>query len=465
METSHHTTASRYFDYLAGRFPVMCASDEFHFLPRAQAASRYYDRLDDFDASRIEGCLDRLKEFKDEFEVLAGCAKDLETRIDIELLKSSVSAILIEFEMNGSWRCNPLLYLKVAFIGVDHALTKPAENDRVRCERAASRANAVPRLLQQGMENLGGIPQSYLRAARLMAADCRAYLIEIEKAEIERAEIEKGFSGSGAKGLLRGLERSRRALASFDMFLNERVPCRVPCSDYGSRVGVLEANLRDYFLCSRNLDDIFAIAADEWEQNIRRLNELQSEIDRRKSWQDLYHGFFPPEIENMDMASLYRGEIERLREFFKDRGFDQNALNSPLVFAETPTYLRSVRGTASFGAAFSSDPGEKSIFFLTSRMSGQGDKQTAERINRRLHREYKFLTAHEAVPGHHLLDSIRRRLANPVRRQIESPLFYEGWASYAESLLIDYGYVQAPLEYLVDCRIQGVKGSRIQVKK
>jgi hypothetical protein len=47
MKATHIQLTSRYFDDLAGRFPVMCASDEFHFLPRAQAAAEYYDRLDD----------------------------------------------------------------------------------------------------------------------------------------------------------------------------------------------------------------------------------------------------------------------------------------------------------------------------------------------------------------------------------------------------------------------------------
>ena len=222
MENPHYRQASRYFDYMAGLFPVMCASDEFHFLPRVQAAGRYYDRLDDFDAGRIKDCLDRLKVFKKQFEVLAGCEKDPETRIDLELLKSSVSAILIEFELNRSWRRNPLLYLKIAFIGADHALTKPAENNRVRCERAASRISAIPRLLKQGMENLGDIPQPYLRGARLMVADCRAYLFEIERVETERAEIEKGRSNSAVERLLSALKRSGRALVSFDKFLNER---------------------------------------------------------------------------------------------------------------------------------------------------------------------------------------------------------------------------------------------------
>jgi uncharacterized protein (DUF885 family) len=57
-----------------------------------------------------------------------------------------------------------------------------------------------------------------------------------------------------------------------------------------------------------------------------------------------------------------------------------------------------------------------------------------------------MLTAHETIPGHHFLDSIRRSLKNPIRRQIESPLFYEGWASYAESMLIEYGYLEETMQ-------------------
>jgi len=36
-----------------------------------------------------------------------------------------------------------------------------------------------------------------------------------------------------------------------------------------------------------------------------------------------------------------------------------------------------------------------------------------------------------------------------VRRQYESPLFYEGWACYAETLLLSEGYLTGPRHYLV----------------
>jgi uncharacterized protein (DUF885 family) len=130
----------------------------------------------------------------------------------------------------------------------------------------------------------------------------------------------------------------------------------------------------------------------------------------------------------------------------------------------TPYYLRSVRSAASFGAAFSTDSREKSFFYITTRPpQNESRAHKDDLLKKRLHREYKFLTAHETIPGHHLLDSIRRTLENPVRRQIESPLFYEGWAYYAESLLTEIGYVQHPMEYLVDYKRRLWRSARCQI--
>ena len=61
------------------------------------------------------------------------------------------------------------------------------------------------------------------------------------------------------------------------------------------------------------------------------------------------------------------------------------------------------------------------------------------------------------------MDAVRRKLANPVRRQIESPLFYEGWASYAEYLLIDSGYIASPMDLLVDYKRRLWRSARCQV--
>jgi hypothetical protein len=190
---------------------------------------------------------------------------------------------------------------------------------------------------------------------------------------------------------------------------------------------------------------------------------LKDGIDSEKSWYALYDAYCPSEVLRLDTLWLYRKEIDSLRAFFQEPGFDEPEQHGSVELCETPTYLRSIRGSASFSAALSDAVEEKSLFYLTPRRSLGGDEAVSDLLRKRLHREYRFLSAHETYPGHHTLDSVRRRLANPLRQQIESPLFYEGWASYAESLLIEYGYVNDPMEQIVAWKRRLWRAARCQI--
>jgi uncharacterized protein (DUF885 family) len=225
----------------------------------------------------------------------------------------------------------------------------------------------------------------------------------------------------------------------------------------------LDETLRNHFLNVRNVDDIYRLAAQEWEHNLAQLEKLQLKLNPADSWQALYHNYLPVEVEEHDTLELYRQEIGRLRQFFQQQGFGAAALSRPVEISETPHYLRSVRGAASFAAAFTGDEREKSYFYITTQLAASSTGEAGSLLRKRFHREYKMLTAHETIPGHHLLDTIRCRLPNPVRRQIESALFYEGWASYAEYLLVDAGYVHHPKDRLVDYKRRLWRSARCQI--
>jgi hypothetical protein len=383
------------------------------------------------------------------FSNLAGAENDLERWIDLELLHANSAGILIEFESIQSWRHNPLLYLKIAFIGLDHALNKPAKEAGERKDRMNARLNAIPRLLNQAMENLNGVPKTYHRAARAMVGDCKRYLFEIGK----------DFFGSESGSLTKGLEKTLSVLDAFDNFLYS--VSQVP--DQNLSAAPIASTLKDHFLCTRNLDEIFEIAVDQWSHNLKQLKNLQSTIDPKKSWQEIYHGYCPSDIGTVDTLTLYRKETKQICSFFGRHGFKVNDLYPLIELVETPAYLKSVRSSASFAAAFSRDLEEKSFFYITPQLSNQGREEVGDLLMKRLHREFRFLVAHETIPGHHLLDSARRRLKNPIRRQIESPLFYEGWATYTESLLAEYGYVNSPLEFLVDYKRNLWRSARCQI--
>jgi uncharacterized protein (DUF885 family) len=452
-QNSHLKLAQEYFDDLARRFPVMCASDEFHFLPRAQAAANYYDKLDDLDPAAIEESVEKLKTFQKAFSGLDQSHKPLETRIDLQILQANIAGFLIEFEKKRSWQYNPLLYLKIAFIGLDHALTKPAGGDGERLNRVMARLSDAQRVLGQAAKNIIAVPQTYLQASRSMIADSRRYLNRTAR------DLTARFPGKPAARLPLYVDKTATALDALDRFLSS-LP---PQPDHDFAVNTLPLTLRDHFLFERSVDEIYQMAVEDWNENLAALEKLKSKIDPSASWQDLYHGYFPSEIGQTDTMDLYRDEIEDLRNFFDRQGLKAEALNAPVEIAETPDYLRSVRGAASFAAAFTADIREKSYFYITTHLAGRNAAAADDLLKKRFHREFKLLTAHETIPGHHLLDAVRCRLANPVRRQIESPLFYEGWASYAEYLLIDSGYITRPMDLLVDYKRRLWRSARCQV--
>ncbi|MGO9531753.1 MAG: DUF885 family protein [Syntrophobacteraceae bacterium] len=447
MPQSQEKIAQSYLDFLAKRFPVMCASDEFHFLPRVASASMYYDQMENFDPDLIEEYIFTLREFQRQFNLPTPGEVDLEKLTDLELLNCSVAGILIELDENRLWRHNPLIYLKIAFIGLDHALTKPAGDHQERIERTLARLCAIPRLLEQATGNIGQVPATYHQAALSMLDDCERYL----------CETAKSLNTRDCGRLAAGFEKTRGVLAVFGRFLSSLDP--VPDREFA--VPDLEATLRDRFGSVRNLSEIFEIAVEEWWENLAELEKIQKDIAPGKSWRQLYHDYCPAEADSIDTITLYQREMERLKSFFYSHGFRGVLPEGWPVVCQTPAYLQSVRGSASFSAAFSKDPGEKDFFFITTQH--RRNYESSELLRKRFHREYKFLTAHETFPGHYLLDSTRRMIQNPVRSQIESPLFYEGWAYYVESLLTEFGYADQPMDRLVDRKRRLWRAARCQI--
>ncbi|MDY6952734.1 MAG: DUF885 family protein [Thermodesulfobacteriota bacterium] len=435
---------SSYFDYVAKSFPVMCSSDEFHFVPRAERAAQYYHCLENLDSDAITDYVATLKAFQRECDLLTEGETDFERLTDLALLKASMAGILIELDLKASWRHNPLLYLKTAFIGLDYALTKPSGGHLERATRAYARLEAIPRLLEQGTRNIDSVPQTYHGAALAMVADCQSYLRQTGPCFSHFTDVVKEASS---------------ALDTFGTFLE----ALTPLTDQEVAPSSLEVTVRDHFLSNRTLPETYEIAVEEWQKSEDQLQRLQKSIDPDKSWKELYFTYGPSGMAALDTVSLYEGEIERLGAFFQAHGFGEVDLTSPLELCDTPTYLQSVRSAASFSAALCADPREKDLFYMTMHLPWQKGQEAATLLKKRLHREYKFLSAHETIPGHHLLDSLRRKSENPIRRQIESALFYEGWAYYAETLLAECGYVESPIELLVDHKRRLWRAARCQI--
>jgi hypothetical protein len=429
--------AGEYFSLLARAFPVMCASDEFHFLPRVQEAAQFLEIMDDLSQKAIASVVDSVHALQAQLQKQPR-EQDVEEEIDRQVLLHNMAGLLIEFEEVKSWRHNPLLYLKVGCIGVDHALNKPYQDGQERLGRTAERLSGLKTLIDEGSKNLSAIPGPYYRVAWDMVQHAQNYLEEI------LGELD---GDSRREQLALPCAEAQEALSAFGLRLREIGP--TPAASVPSIP--VEELVQRHFGCNRSLEEIYSIAEEEWRTNLEEIERLRQSIDPNHNWQQVYESYLPGNGGEFDLFRLYGREIERLRELCSNLGLMITPLDQELVIAETPTYLRPVRSGASYSAPLTADSRELACFYVTT-----GDPFSSSQMDtlrrKRLHREFRFLSAHESYPGHHLLDIIRRSLDNPVRRQVESPLFYEGWAYYAESILAESGYVEEELELLVDCK-------------
>ena len=429
--------ADTYFSLLARAFPVMCASDEFHFLPRVQEAAGFLELMDDLSQDAIATVVDSVRALQVRLQGQAR-NQDFAEETDRQLLLHNMAGLLIELEEVKSWRHNPLLYLKVGCIGVDHALNKPFQDAEERFGRTAERLSGFKRLLEEGSKNLNAIPGPYYRVALPVVQHAQKYLDEI---------LLESDGFSRREQLALPCTEAQEALSAFGANLGEIGP--TPTALVPSVP--VEEIVQRHFGCSRSLEEIYAFAEEEWQNNLEEIERLRRKINPSQSWQQVYESYLPSSEGEFDLFRLYGEEIARLRKLCLDleliRGFEDQGV----VLAETAIYLRPVRSGASYSAPLTVDSRESASFYVTI-----GDPSSNAEIDllrrKRLHREFRFLSAHETYPGHHLLDTIRRNLDNPVRRQVESPLFYEGWAYYAESILVESGYVEDELELLVDCK-------------
>jgi uncharacterized protein (DUF885 family) len=172
-----------------------------------------------------------------------------------------------------------------------------------------------------------------------------------------------------------------------------------------------------------------------------------------RSWQDVVNNLPRPTIPSGGIGDVYQSIISELAQHCMQQGVvsETSVDQCPVAVEPIPDYMRTVRSNAAFSMPPQHPPQGGTFYILN---SGRSDAIPAE---------YQLLAAHETYPGHHLLDTSRWNHARPVRRHIEFPIFYEGWASFAEELMFDTGFFSGPTDQMLMAKRRFWRAIRGQV--
>jgi uncharacterized protein (DUF885 family) len=396
---------------LAARFPVCLASDEFHFFPHFKAARQDWPRWDDFSDDCVQTCLDNISRWHVRIEQIKSSGHSFSEATDLDLLARALTTLDEQLRHVRPHKTQPTFYLTIISIGLAEAL----EDSRDAFEQ---RTGALAGFLDSARVNLVRIPLLYKDLGLEMLPRLGAWVAGLVMSDSLRRRIGAAFD--------RYSDHLRRAAVDPDFRMGNELYERIVDRHMGCRMGLSEL--------AWHLDREVEAAVDQLTVSAER-------IDPGKPWQSVFKTLPAPAPAGNDVTALYRAGIDQLRDHGLEAGFltPETMAGCDVEIQIIPDHLRPVRADA----AYSMPPGHPprgGVFFILPQ-----NRQTVPR-------DMMLLAAHETYPGHHLLDTRRWGHPRPLRRCLEFPLFYEGWASFGEEILFDTGFFSGPADRLLSAK-------------
>jgi len=401
--------AETIFNRLARQFPVCTGSDEFHFFPQVRAAAEYDSGWDDFSPEALQNLLSEMAAWLRRTENLKAQLLSREDSVDSETLGDVLQTLHGQLTDVGWHRHQPTWYLTIMGIGLAEAAEETSG-------RLAARLKTLPRFLDQARDNLKRMPGLFRDLGCDMIQGLLPWLRTLPAEERLRARASQA------------LEDFRHAIES-----SPTTEDCLPDRDLYERMA------RHHMGCRQSTDDIAGELEDEIQETRTLLDDLSRRMAPAATWQNVIADLPPVPLPTAGVGALYRTAIADLANHCAAQGLTTPAFikRCPVKVTPIPDYMLPVRSDAAYSMPAGYPPKGGTFYIMGARATNTVPS------------DYRLLTAHETFPGHHLLDSRRWEQTRPVRRHVEFPLFYEGWASFSEELLFDTGYFHSPTDRLL----------------
>jgi uncharacterized protein (DUF885 family) len=134
-----------------------------------------------------------------------------------------------------------------------------------------------------------------------------------------------------------------------------------------------------------------------------------------------------------------RQQIPALVKFVDDKKLLTQDPSKPLVVRETPLYMRGSGAGASVSAPGPYDKGADT-YYNVEPLDGQSAEQAESYLREYNQYTLQILNIHEAIPGHYTQLVYANRSPSIVKAVLGNGAMIEGWAVYAERMMLESGY-------------------------
>jgi uncharacterized protein (DUF885 family) len=371
-------------------------------------------------------------------------ALDTEAAGDHLLVGDTLAAMRFELESLRAPFCDPLFYLDLATAGVYDLIRRDDLDAAPRQAAAAARAVQVPRLLDQARANLEAVPAPHRQVALLRAPGAAALFRSVLPSFAPRAADAGEAAAAACEAFAAWLEEGANG-ASPDWRLGEERWNAALRLALGVRMP----------------------AGQVWERGLAALDELQARMEELgagmlgsaahgRSGSDLVHAAL--DVCAQDHAPRDRlvpeaaGALTEIVDFLGQIDLFDLAGADALRVEEVPPFQQGV-AVAFFVPAPPLETAAPHTYYLSPVPGAWDDDKAASFLREYNVHAVRSVGIHEAFPGHYVQFVHANRHPRLVRRALWNSAFAEGWAVYAEKVVIGAGFGGARLR-LVSAKLQ-----------
>lgn len=383
--------------------------------------------LPDLTASSVDAHLRRLDGLLERIDGVDDLELAVDEQVDLEVLRARLAADAFDLAEVGRYRWDPLVWDPASGL---HALAiRDFAPPDERLQSAHARMRALPGFLSDARMTLQEMSAIHAETALLRLAGFDAVLDELAAlGDLDSDAVDDAREAVGAHQawLAERLPHSRR-----DPRLGVRLYSAAVWHHLDEEVAPVQVLER----AEAHLDDVTThmreVAAEYLGESVR-----SPDIVRRA----LADAAGRSRIERETLVPTIRHALDRATRFVRDHDL-LTLPDQPVDIGDMPGIHHGV------AVAYCDAPGplETSALRTVVAVAPPPDDWPADRVDSFL-REYNGdllhdLAIHEAMPGH-VVQLARARAADTslIRRLAPSGVFIEGWAVYAEELLVERGY-------------------------
>jgi uncharacterized protein (DUF885 family) len=433
--------------------------------PKTGKVTELDAELDDVSAKGVAEQATFYREWRERFQKETPVASlDAQDGADYRLIDDNIALSLLEFDQIQSYKHQPQVYVELVGNALFLPLTQDYASKEVRVGHVISRIRQIPRLLDQAKSVLTDADPIFISTA-VQENEGNISLIDEVASDIPAGSPLKAQYDKVAPP-------AKKALADFTTWMQSDL-ARRPTNGRDWRLGKEWYAQKFRYVIETSITPERLLAEAEAELKRLRAEMLQTALPLYKQMypgRDDYSNLPARERENKiisavvdkisdehpkrdDLIDAVKADLEGIKQFIREKKIVALGSRDNLKVIPTPEFERGIYSVAGFHSAPPLEPTAEAQYWVTPIDPKMPSAKAESKLREYNNYTLKWLTIHEALPGHYVqaehADDVQPSTRRVLRALLGNGPYVEGWAEYIADVMTEEGYLNHDPKFLL----------------